>query len=240
MDELNIDTPLKDVLERLPDAAAMLMQLGVNPELHRHETLGQIGCEHGLDPVAMLEVMLAWDSAEPNHVDQEWTDAPLPQLLDHIVATHHEYLRRQLPRVALLLAKTVHDHGREQPNLDKVIDVFLHLRHLLERHMIVQEVVVFPRMRELAQAMDRHTSCEGGVSRAVEEMRHEFELIGEDFNKLRILTHHFQAPPASSTAYQSAVAELANLDRESQRHTHVEDFALFAHALEMEHQATRR
>ncbi len=239
-EDLTIDAPLSTLLDASPHAAPLLMELGIDPHRHLEQTLRELGRYHGIDPVMTLQVILAWDDAEPNESDRLWSDAPLTELLDHIVAQHHEYVRRQLPRIVLLLAKAVHDQGMHQSNLHEVLDVFQRLRHLLERHMIVQEIVVFPRIQELAQAVEHHLPYEGGVRQAVREMQQEFKAIGAAFDQLRTLTNHFTAPPDSSTAYQAAIEELANLDRQSQRHTHLEEFALFSRAVEMEQQLLTR
>jgi len=239
-DNVTIDTPLRDLLDQSPQAAPLLMQLGLDPAKHGEQTLRELGRMNSIDPMMTLQVMLAWDTAAPDESDQPWTEAPINELIDHIVASHHEYLRRQLPRIVLLLSKALHDNGSHKQDLDEILDLFQQLRHLLERHIIVQEVVVFPRMLELIQAVDYQMPYEGGLRQAMREMRHDFLHIGTIFEQLREKTDRFSAPPGTTIAYQAAMEELAELEGQLQRHTHVEEHALFPRVLELEQQLLMR
>ena len=58
------------------------------------------------------QVIAALEAAEkgplPNTID--WTTLPLAALAQHITATHHAYVKRELPRLALLSAKVINRH----------------------------------------------------------------------------------------------------------------------------------
>src|ERR1035438_5612884 len=57
--------------------------------------------------LAALET--ASTSAAPLPVD--WSQATLGNLIHHIVATHHVYVKNELPRLAVLGPKGVNSHG---------------------------------------------------------------------------------------------------------------------------------
>src|SRR5262245_50587392 len=71
----------------------------------------------------------------------EWS---IDQLVDHIVSTHHAYVRTAMPAIRGYLAKLVDAHGVRHPELRRVAACFDVLCEDLERHLIKEEQVVFP------------------------------------------------------------------------------------------------
>src|ERR1700757_5160286 len=63
--------------------------------------------------IAALEAA-AQISAE---VAGDWSAESLTHLCGHIVATHHAFVRRELPRLAGLAEKVVNRHGASRPEL---------------------------------------------------------------------------------------------------------------------------
>ncbi|HOW18405.1 MAG TPA: hypothetical protein PLC79_05155, partial [Phycisphaerae bacterium] len=66
--------------------------------------LEQACAEKGIDPDALLRE-LHTAPPEPAGGQPDWTPAAWSERVDHIVATHHAYLRRELPRVSGLANK---------------------------------------------------------------------------------------------------------------------------------------
>ena len=50
-------------------------------------------------------------------VAEDWSKASLERLSGHIVATHYAYVKRELPRLALLAQKVVARHGTTRVEL---------------------------------------------------------------------------------------------------------------------------
>src|SRR5574342_508627 len=71
--------------------------------------LGEVCRERGLSAEALLTEVQ--DSAPANGAaGRDWAAAPLVELMAHIVATHHAYLRRELPLIEPRLAKVAGKH----------------------------------------------------------------------------------------------------------------------------------
>lgn len=68
------------------------------------------------------DVLAALDSAAtsaaPSPID--WSQVSLRLLIEHIVATHHAYVKRELPRLAVLAQKVVNRHGDTQAHLPAI------------------------------------------------------------------------------------------------------------------------
>jgi regulator of cell morphogenesis and NO signaling len=66
----------------------------------------------------------------------DWNTAPLAGLIDHIVTTHHEYLKSELPRLADMLGKVVEKHNGKYGNIPaRLQEVYTSLRAELESHL---------------------------------------------------------------------------------------------------------
>ena len=74
------------------------------------------------------------------------------ELVDHLEATHHRYLWEELPRLSALVAKIVGVHGERHPELGDVAACYEQVRADLEPHLLKEERVLFPMIRELAVA----------------------------------------------------------------------------------------
>ena len=67
---------------------------------------------------------------------RDWQTAPLDELVKHIVGTHHEYLKLDLPVLGHRLDKVVSVHGVRDPEvLPRMAEVFAALRAEMEMHM---------------------------------------------------------------------------------------------------------
>src|ERR1019366_4200513 len=53
----------------------------------------------------------------PDVETENWASKSLEHLSSHIVATHHAYVKRELPRLALLAQKVVNRHGSAKTEL---------------------------------------------------------------------------------------------------------------------------
>src|SRR5689334_22155821 len=82
--------------------------------------------------------------------DTGWNPA---DLVDHIVATHHRYVRDAVPRIAGYLQKIVEVHGSRHPELVRIAEHFDELARELSAHMYKEEEILFPYVRQLAASM---------------------------------------------------------------------------------------
>lgn len=106
----------------------------------------------GLDPGEVL-VELERREAEGNGDETRLTGMGLGELVDHIVETHHAYLREELPRLSFLVEKVANAHGNAHPELLELRGVFEKLRVELEEHTEKEERVLFPACRELERGV---------------------------------------------------------------------------------------
>src|SRR5436190_8103441 len=90
---------------------------------------------------AELEAELDQAAANRPGSDRDWTAAPLGLLIDHIVGTHHVYLKSELPRLQGWLDNVIAAHATSLVPLGQV---FAGLRAELEAHLGKEEMILFP------------------------------------------------------------------------------------------------
>src|SRR5262245_22543205 len=178
-------------------------------------------------------------SSDSEHDVTEW---PIDRLVDHIVSTHHAYVRAALPLIRGYLAKLIQVHGARHPELERVASLFDVLSVDLEQHLFKEELVLFPYAKELAQtgAHGRHLpSPFGTVENPIRMMEREHRDAAEALRTMSELTNGFIPPDDGCTTYAVCMAELRRFERDLHRHVHLENNVLFPRAIELEngHQA---
>ncbi|MEP6623880.1 MAG: iron-sulfur cluster repair di-iron protein [Acidimicrobiia bacterium] len=161
----------------------------------------------------------------------DWTTFDLDELTVHIEATHHEYLRRQLPRLAALGEKVVGAHGDRHPELIKVCDALAELRIDLDPHLQREEQIVFPMIRALMIPGTVHAES---VRNPVAVLCAEHDQVGELLRGLRVRTDDYVTPPDGCASYRSFYDGLAELEADLHLHVHKENNVLFPRAVEAE------
>ena len=68
----------------------------------------------------------------------------MESLSSHIVAKHHAYVKRELPRLAQLAQKVVNRHGSTKPELPVIAATLMQLDEELTQHLAKEEAVLFP------------------------------------------------------------------------------------------------
>jgi regulator of cell morphogenesis and NO signaling len=169
---------------------------------------------------------------------EDVTRWPLERLIDHIVTTHHAYVREALPRIVRYLTKLQEVHGERHPELARIVRVFAELEAELNQHLLKEEQVLFPYIRDLVeqdeQACGGFMSPFGTVENPIRMMEREHREAADALRIIRGLTRGYVAPDDGCTTYQVAMAELAQFEHDLHRHVHLENNVLFPRAVALE------
>ena len=179
-----------------------------------------------------LQSLLALDTCEGADV-AGW---PIDKLADHIVATHHEYVRSALPTITRWLSRIRAVHGANHPELLSASASFERLSIELSQHMLKEELVLFPYIRELASTRPGHMkpSPFGTVQNPIRMMEREHQEVDDEILRMRELTNGYSLPADGCSTYRVCLAELAQFESDLRRHVHLENDVLFPKAVEAE------
>ena len=189
----------------------------------------------GADPDA---VIAALDVLSPAvETEDDVTRWPLPRLIDFIVSTHHAYVRSAMPAIARYLITLDEVHGSRHPELSRVAAHFDQMRGDLEQHMLKEEQVLFPYVRDLAERPEscgRMRSPFGTVENPIRMMEREHREAADALRTIRELTRGYTAPGDGCATYAVCMEELQRFERDLHRHVHLENNVLFPAAVLIE------
>lgn len=216
-------------------AAGVFERFGIDFCCGGRRSLAEACRTAAADPDAVIRAL---DALPPEQAgEDDVTSWRLDRLIDYIVATHHTYLRSALPTIARYLAKLVEVHGARRPELARVIAYFDQVRGDLEQHLLKEEQVLFPSVRDLvnnAAAGARSRSPFGTVENPIRMMEREHREAADGLRIVRELTNGYTAPADACTTYAVCMAELERFERDLHRHVHLENNVLFPKAVELE------
>jgi regulator of cell morphogenesis and NO signaling len=156
------------------------------------------------------------------------------ELVDHLQATHHRYLWDELPRVTALVDKIVAVHGARHPELMEIASCFGRLREDLEPHMLKEERVLFPMIRELETSTTAPTFHCGSLSNPISVMLREHDAVGDVLVELRRMTGGYTVPSDGCATYAECFSAMEQIEADTHLHVHKENNVLFPLVLELE------
>lgn len=224
-----VDTAVADLVTDRPARARVFEQLGIDYCCGGDHSLAEACRKNELDPDTVVQMLDATTEAAPSTDETDWAEAALGDLIDHIVDTHHAFLRRELPRLQKLLTRVVQAHGHQVPWLDPVLDVFHTLKPDLETHMISEEERVFPSIRALAENGASSLDDDG-----IDAMIKEHDDAGAALDRLRELTNDYTPPENACPKFRAALDGLHDLETDMHQHVHKENNILFPRARSLE------
>src|SRR5690349_3007918 len=116
MTTIAIDATVGQIAAGTPAAGRVFEKYGIDFCCGGQTGFGEACRARGLDPAAVLaEIESA--AAIPGEDTTDWRRAPIDLLIDHIVGTHHVYLKAGLPRLEAMIAKVAAAHGAAAPGI---------------------------------------------------------------------------------------------------------------------------
>ncbi len=196
-------------------------------------TLESACAERGLDAERIAEQLAESDEASPGVTDDCATKS-LTELADHIEASHHAYLREELPRLERLAGKVSKAHGQRDPVLVRLEEVIASFSAEMDHHMTKEERMLFPIIRAL-EAGDRPKNYGfGSIADPIRIMESEHDRSGDALAEMRGLTGGFARASARCNTHLALLDGLETLERDTHQHVHKENNVLFPRAIELE------
>lgn len=219
----NTTTPtLGDLVAANPAAARVLDAYALDYCCQGDRDFAAACSAAGLDPAAVRAEI---DDAAADGDGIALTALAPEELADHIVATHHAYLHRELPLLDALAAKVASVHGDRHPELHDVRRLVAEIRADLEPHLLKEERVLFPAIHAIATG--RRDFPFGSVANPIRMMRLEHDRDGALLAQLREAAGGFAVPDDACASYRSLYERLPALEHDTHVHIHKENHTLF-------------
>jgi len=169
---------------------------------------------------------------------ENWAGRSLKSLSEHIVTKHHAYVKRELPRLAVLATKVVNRHGATKAELPVIAGKLAQLDEELTQHLTKEEAVLFPYIAGLERSISigtpRPRSCFGTVANPIAMMTQEHDAAGILIAEIRRLSGNFTTPEEGCPTYHAFYDGLREFEQDLHQHIHLENNILFPRAIEME------
>ena len=169
------------------------------------------------DPEALVAEIGAALAATPAP-GEGWNEAPLDELVRHLLTAYHAPLREELPRLEAMVRKVASVHGEREPvRLPALQAAFLALEADLTQHMDSEEAELFPPILERGAA----------AAPEVASFRDDHTEVGRLLGEIRALTDDFRLPDGACNTWSALWHGLEALETDLHHHIHLENNVLF-------------
>lgn len=220
--DISPDTYVADIVIANPARARVFEQHRIDFCCHGRRPLDEACAEAGVATADVIDELVLVDSpleaAPPTDIGG---------LIGYIVATHHTYLRRELPRLSVLMEKVVAAHGKNHPEVESVQRLLAEVSADLLPHLDKEEQVLFPLTIRLLGAVGPLEFHCGSLSNPIRVMLTEHDRVGELLAEQREATSDYTPPADACPTWHALYAGLAELESDTFRHVHLENNLLF-------------
>ncbi|MDY7081255.1 MAG: iron-sulfur cluster repair di-iron protein [Halobacteria archaeon] len=230
--DIDIERSVGDLVKDVPQFSRVFESVGIDYCCGGDASLEQACEENGLDVSdvrkRLIQVRRRGDGINEeleSMSDDEW-DSP-SNLVQHIVSTHHDYLRDELPALGQLVNKVARVHGDNHPRLDDVEKEFLELADEMREHTKEEETEVFPVIENLESGEDLSESEVETLHEEIESLEDDHEEAAKHLERIEKLTDGYTTPEDACPSYRSMLDRLEHLEQDTHRHVHKENNVLF-------------
>ena len=230
-------TTVRDIALEQPSSIRVFERFGIDYCCGGRKPLAEACEERSIQPEAVLAA-LEEAAAIGREQTRDWSKASLESICNHIVETHHAYVRAELPRLEAFAQKVNSRHGDKQPELGKIQQLVGSVGEELLQHMDKEEMVLFPYVtnleRNLTSCGPRPIGCFGAVRNPIRVMMSEHDAAGDALAKMRALSGGFTAPEWACPTYRGFYQALSEFEKDLHQHVHLENNILFPRAIELD------
>jgi iron-sulfur cluster repair di-iron protein len=202
------------------------------------KTVREACAEKGLDATKVEKELQQADKV-PNLRPFPYDEWGLDFLADFIVNTHHSYVKKSLPDLRNYSAKVARVHGARHPELVAIHQLVETVNAELTDHMVKEEQVLFPYIKEMAAAVNKGQNPPpggrfGSIQNPIGMMEMEHEITAKALHQIRMLSNNYSLPEDACASYSLLYRKLEEFENDLHIHVHLENNILFPKTLEME------
>ena len=236
---INSETTVREIALQVPQSTRLFEKLKLDYCCGGEKPLAEACASAGVDVDNVMEMLAGVAQSDSQNEDTlVFQNASLPELITHILDTHHVFTKSEMVRLQLLGDKVLSAHGGNHPELIHLDELLSRLCDDLKPHMFKEEQVLFPYIAGMAEAADQKRAVPfapfGTVKNPIRMMMMEHDTAGQILRELRVLTSDYKVPSDACISYQTLYQALENFEKDLHQHIHLENNILFPKALELE------
>ncbi len=215
-----LESRVADLARERPETIRVFQRHGIDFCCGGKRSIAEACERHGVDAAKLEEDLRAATVGEAP-AGARWDERPAAELVGHILGRFHAGLRDELARLEAMALRARERHGATYPPLVEIAGVTGELRREMCEHLDLEERELFPAILSGRPI--------GGASPFGRAER-EHELVGTLLARLRALTGGYQPPAEACNTWRGLYHGLAELERDTHEHVHLENNVLFARA----------
>ena len=231
------ETLVSEIVRSYPASVRVFQEYGIDFCCGGNKPLSEACREKGVSIDRLLADVEKARRPPEGAGARDWNAGPLSELIDHILDTHHAYLRTELPRLAQMLAQVIEKHGENHPeSLPALDETYTGLKKELTDHMWKEENVLFPLVKELERSQSSGSGAgpqRMPVSAPIMVMEQEHEAAAA-MREMRRLTGDYTPPEDACNTYRALLDGLQRFEADTHQHIHLENNILFPKAIELQ------
>lgn len=200
------------------------------------QTLSEAMAGKSEDYIEVKKALNDLFSEAENKVEIKFDEITLTKLIDYILEKHHRFVKEAGPLILGHLNKIVSKHSEIHPELLRINELFIEVEQELRQHMMKEEVVLFPRIKQI-EAFAGNKFSEGKIfmiEAPIQVMEAEHENAGNLLKEINLISENYLAPAGACTTYKLTFDELEKFELDLHRHVHLENNILFPKAIELQ------
>ncbi len=223
--------PLHQILETNYARATVFEFFGIAYPDYLYETLDEVASSYGIDVHVLVDALNQIKAKSPVF---DYNFLELPVLISYLKFTHHEYARAKLPHIR---------KNMELLGLEKELAVFQRFSRDLQKHILLEEKVIFPfilSLHDLLEDFDPGMASQVVKENSTEVLCASHTTDDDEMKELRDITSNYAFSPTDSILKKVLMTDLKRLEEDIHVHAGIEDDILFRKAKLAEKQVKER
>lgn len=233
MNRFDINMTVGEIVSRQPELSRVFEQFGIDYCCGGKVSLQDACNRKSVNPQDVLTMLKADRQGTGSGAVADVTVMTLTELADHIERTHHAYVKSESPRLRAMAEKVASVHGEHDGRLATVRDTFIGLADEMSSHMMKEERVLFPLIRQLESGAESAFGHCGSIAGPINQMEAEHADAGVALTRLHSLTDGYTPPDWACNTYRALLDGLQKFEFDLHQHVHKENNVLFPRALEL-------
>lgn len=158
-------------------------------------------------------------------------------LADHILKTHHQYVKNNAERISAIAEEVGKAHGKDFPYLQELAEKVRPVIKDFMVHMSKEENVLFPAIKFMLDLKnkDEHQAGPGGdIARGIRKMEEEHDETRAALQHFRKITNGYKLPEGACEAHEQLYEDLQLFENDCYLHVHLENNILFPKTIILE------
>jgi regulator of cell morphogenesis and NO signaling len=164
--------------------------------------------------------------------NEDYNNWDLGVLVDHILNTHHAYIKEKNPIILQFSEKVASVHGQANPEVVEINTLFGALVSELNAHMMKEENILFPNIKKIA-AGEESMFPNGSIASPIHMMEMEHDNAGDIMKRIKEISNDLVPPEHACNTYKALYHSLGEYFDDLMQHIHLENNILFPKAIAM-------